>query len=301
MKEPFSPFFPLWNAGKNAQSSSSTTSAQPALQTEGICTILHISFRAICRDFMSTQVWCHVLRQYSFRSRNLSVSFFFFFFLWNAGKNAQSSALEIISTITHFVDKFGATCHAFLFCSFLLVNAGKNAQSCSSTTSAPPASQTEGMYTFWHIPFGVICSKSMSTPVWCHVLSHYSYRWRNLFLPFFSFWNAGKNAQSSTSATSQPASQTEGIYTISHISFGAMCRDSMSTQVWCHVLSHYSYRWRNLFPPFFPFEIQVKTPSRARQRNLSQLHKRKVFTPYHIFLLEPCVGTACERKFAIMF
>ena len=227
--------------------------------------------------------------------------FLFFFFLWNAGKNAQSSALEIISTITHFVDKFGTTCHAFLFCSFLLVNAGKNAQSCSSTTSAPPASQTEGMYTFWHIPFGVICRDSMSTPVWCHVLSHYSYRWRNLFLPFFSFWNAGKNAQSSTSAKSQPASQTEGIYTISHISFGAMCRDSMSTQVWCHVLSHYSYRWRNLFPPFFPFEIQVKTPSRARQGNLSQLHKRKVFTPYHIFLLEPCVGTACEHKFAIMF
>ena len=240
MKEPFSPLFSLWNAGKNAQSSSSTTSAQPALQTEGICTILHISFRAICRDFMSTQVWCHVLRQYSFRWRNLSVSFFFFF-LWNAGKNAQSSALEIISTITHFVDKFGATCHAFLFCSFLLVNAGKNAQSCSSTTSAPPASQTEGMYTFWHIPFGVICRDSMSTPVWCHVLSHYSYRWRNLFLPFFSFWNAGKNAQSSTSATSaQPASQTEGIYTISHFPFGAICRDCMSTQVWYHVLSQYT-------------------------------------------------------------
>ena len=161
--------------------------------------------------------------------------FLFFFFLWNAGKNAQSSALEIISTITHFVDKFGATCHAFLFCSFLLVNAGKNAQSCSSTTSAPPASQTEGMYTFWHIPFGVICRDSMSTPVWCHVLSHYSYRWRNLFLPFF------------------------------------------------------------------PFEMQVKTPSRPRQRNLSQLHKRKVFTPYHIFLLEPCVGTVCPHKFGVMF
>ena len=121
------------------------------------------------------------------------------------------------------------------------------------------------------------------------------------FSTFFSFWNAGKNAQSSTSATSQPASQTEGIYTISHIPFGAMCRDSMSTQVWCHVLSHYSYRWRNLFLPFFAFEMQVKTPSRPRQRHLSQLHKRKVFTPYHIFLLEPCVGTVCPHKFGVMF
>ena len=55
------------------------------------------------------------------------------------------------------------------------------------------------------------------------------------------------------------------------------------------------------FSLFFPFEMQVKTPSRPRQRHLSQLHKRKVFTPYHIFLLEPCVGTVCEHKFGIMF
>ena len=53
---------------------------------------------------------------------------------------------------------------------------------------------------------------------------------------------------------------------------------------------------------FFPFEMQVKMPSRPRQRYLlSQLHKRKVFTPYHIFLLEPYVGTVCQHKFGIMF
>ena len=62
-----------------------------------------------------------------------------------------------------------------------------------------------------------------------------------LFLSFFSFWNAGKNAQSSTSTTSaQPASQSKGIYTISHFPFGAICRDCMSTQVWYHVLSQYT-------------------------------------------------------------
>ena len=53
---------------------------------------------------------------------------------------------------------------------------------------------------------------------------------------------------------------------------------------------------------FFPFEMQVKTPSRPNQHHLlSQLYNRKVFTPYHIFLLEPCVGTVCEHTFAIMF
>ena len=70
---------------------------------------------------------------------------------------------------------------------------------------------------------------------------------------FFPFWNAGKNAQSSSSTTSaQPASQTEGICTILHIPFGAICRDCMSTQVWYNVLSHYRCRWRNLFLLFFP-------------------------------------------------
>ena len=53
---------------------------------------------------------------------------------------------------------------------------------------------------------------------------------------------------------------------------------------------------------FFPFEMQLKIPSRPRQRHLlSQLHKRKVFTPFYIFLLEPCVGTVCQHKFGIMF
>ena len=53
---------------------------------------------------------------------------------------------------------------------------------------------------------------------------------------------------------------------------------------------------------FVPFEMQVKTPSRPRQRHLlSQLQKRKVFTPYHIFLFEPCVGTVCQHNFGIMF
>ena len=125
------------------------------------------------------------------------------------------------------------------------------------------------------------------------------------FSTFFSFWNAGKNAQSSTSATSaQPVSQTEGICTILHIPFGTICRDCMSTPVWCHVLRQYSFRWRNLSVSFFFFscEMRVKTPSRPRQRHLlSQLHNRKVFTPYHIFLLEPCVGTVCQHKFGIMF
>ena len=186
------------------------------------------------------------------------------------------------------------------FGSFL--HAGKNAQLSSSTTSAQPASQMEGIYTISHIPFGAMCRDSMSTQLWCHVLSHHSFRWRNLCLPFF-LWNAGKNTQSSMSTTSaQPASQSEGIYTISHIPFGAMCRGCMSTQVCYHVLSHHRYRWRNLFLHFFPFEMQQKTPSCPRQRHLlSQLHNRKVFTPYHIFLLEPCVGTVCEHKFAIMF
>ena len=186
------------HAGKNAQSSSSTTSAQPASQMEGIYTISHIPFGAMCRDSMSTQLWCHVLSHHSFRWRNLCLPFF----LWNAGKNTQSSM---------------------------------------STTSAQPASQSEGIYTISHIPFGAMCRGCMSTQVCYHVLSHHRYRWRNLFLHFFSFWNAAKNAQLSSSTTSaQPASQSEGIYTISHIPFRAMCRDCMWTQVCYHVLSHYS-------------------------------------------------------------
>ena len=56
------------------------------------------------------------------------------------------------------------------------------------------------------------------------------------------------------------------------------------------------------FSPFFPFEMQVKTPSRPRLRHqLIQLYKRKVFAPFYIFLLEPYVGTLCQHKFGVMF
>ena len=189
----------------------------------------------------------------------------------------------------------------FFFCSFW--NAGKNAQSSSSTTSAEPASKTEGIYTISHIPFRAMCRDSMSTQVWYNVLSHSRCRWRNLFLLFSFFWNAGKNDHSSSSTTSaEPASQTEGICTILHFPFGAICRDCMSTHVWYNVLSHYRCRWRNLFLLFFPFEMQVKTPIRPRLRHqLSQLHKRKVFAPFYTFLLEPYVGTVCQHTFGIMF
>ena len=177
------------------------------------------------------------------------------FSLWNEGWNAQSSksALqsEIISTISHIVDKFGATCQAFLFFSFW--NVGKTS---ASTTSAQPTSQSEGIYTISHIPFRshmyvntslVSCFKPLQLEI------------KKPFYSFFSFWNAAKNAQSSASATSaQPASQTEGIYTILHIPFGTMCRDCMSTQVWYHVWSQYSYRWRNLFVSFFFFLMKCR-------------------------------------------
>ena len=139
------PFFfcSFWNAGKNAQSSSSTTSAQPASKTEGIYTISHIPFRAMCRDSMSTQLWYNVWSHYRCRWRNL---FLLVFSFWNAGKNAQSS---------------------------------------SSTTSAQPASQTEGICTILHIPLGAICRDCMSTQLWSHVLRQYSFRWRNLSVSFF--------------------------------------------------------------------------------------------------------------------
>ena len=127
-----------------------------------------------------------------------------------------------------------------------------------------------------YIPFGAMCRDSMSTQVWNNVLSHYRCSWRNLFLPFFSFWNAGKNAQSSSSTTSaQPASQTEGICTILHIPFGAICRDYMSTQVWCHVLRQYSFRWRNLSVSFFFFLVKCKVKRLSRPR-------QKLFQQYHI-------------------
>ena len=180
----------------------------------------------------------------------------------------------------------------FFFGSFL--HAGKNAQSSSSMTSAQPASQSEGIYTISHIPFGAMCRDSMSTQLWCHVLSHHSFRWRNLCLPFF-LWNAGKNAQSS--------SFTIRRY-LHHITYS----------LWSHVWGLYvntsllscfkplQLEMKAPFSSFFTFEMQLITPSCPRQRHLlSQLHNRKVFTPYHIFLLEPCVGTVCEHKFAIMF
>ncbi|CAH3177184.1 unnamed protein product, partial [Porites lobata] len=87
-----------------------------------------------------------------------------------------------------------------MFSQFFL---GKNAQSTSSTTSAEPASKTEGIYTISHIPFRAMCRDSKNAQSSSSTTSAQP-----------ALQTEGKNAQSCSSTTSAPpASQTEGMYT----------------------------------------------------------------------------------------
>ena len=131
------------------------------------------------------------------------------------------------------------------FCFFLFFSCEMQVKTSTSTISAQPASQSKGIYTISHIPFGAICRDCMSTQVWYHVLGHYSYRWRNLFLPFFFSFEMqvkmpSRPRQRHLLSQLHKRKVAEGIYTISHFPFGAICRDCMSTQVWYHVLSQYT-------------------------------------------------------------
>ena len=95
-------------------------------------------------------------------------------------------------------------------------------------------------------------------------------------LSIFSFWNAGKNAQSSASTTSaQPNSQSEGIYTVSHIPFWVICRDCMSTQVYYHVLSQYTittWKANQYAQPWIPYPSAELATHSAVKQNVSKDH-----------------------------